>query len=210
MNIDAFRVVRDFEAALAEYTGAPYVCAVNSCTAALRLALRWWAVSQYERAWDVTVPSRTYPSVPMAVRWAHLNVIFLDVQWAGAYHLAPSPVWDCAKRLTGGMYRAGQYQCVSFHPQKPLALSNGGGAILHDNPEADAWFRRMRFDGRTEGVPTKDDKYEMIGEHCYMMPPTAAEGLQRLSIYARQYDHPDQPMDDYPDLSKWPIFQGGA
>ena len=35
----SFQVVRDFEAALCEYTGAPYAVAVNSCTMALLLAV---------------------------------------------------------------------------------------------------------------------------------------------------------------------------
>ncbi len=207
-SMNPFHVVRDFEAALADYTGAPYVVAVNSCTAALRLALMWWC----GQVWSgrVYLPRKTYPSVPMAVKKAGFDIGWLDHEWNGVYRLEPTNIWDCAKRLTGDMYVARQFQCVSFHPQKPLGLSNGGGAILHDNQDADSWFRRMRFDGRTEGVPTKDDTYTMIGEHVYMMPPTAAEGLHRLSIYARQYYHEDQPMDDYPDMGKSEIFGDGA
>lgn len=201
-----FQVVRDFEVALSEYTGAPYVVTVNSCTAALRLALRWERLHGYVEA---TVPKRTYPSVPMAVVWAGLRVRWVDVNWFGGYILSPTRVVDCAKMLSGSMYHKGWYQCISFHPQKPLGLSNGGGAILHDNRDADAWFRRMRFDGRTEGVFTKDDEYIMIGEHCYMMPGVAAEGLQRLSIYAKTSYHYAQPtdIDLYPDLSKWEVFK---
>jgi len=207
--MNPFQVVHDFERALSDYTGAPYVVTVSSCTAALRLALRWWYLGHGEREWNVTVPTRTYPSVPMAVVWAGLRPLFAEMEWSGMYVLYPTQVRDAAKRLTGHMYCVGQFQCVSFHPQKPLGLSNGGGAILHDNAEADVWFRRMRFDGRTEGIPTKDDEYTMIGEHCYMMPPTAAEGLQRLSIYAREYDHANQPseLELYPDLSKWAVFR---
>jgi dTDP-4-amino-4,6-dideoxygalactose transaminase len=101
-------------------------------------------------------------------------------------------------------------QCISFHPQKPLGLSNGGGAILHDDSLADEWYRKMRFDGRTEGVTTKDDDYTIIGEHCYMFPSTAAEGLHRLSIYAKQEHHPPmlEGIEDYPDCSKFPILGG--
>ena len=36
-----YEVTRRFEAALCEYTGAPYAVAVNSCTAAILLAVRW-------------------------------------------------------------------------------------------------------------------------------------------------------------------------
>lgn len=206
---DPFRVVRDFEAAVAQFTGAKKVVAVTSCTAAIYLSLLWCAAKYIIHGYNVNVPKRTYPSVPMAAKRAGFNVLFTDEEWSGVYNLAPTPVWDCAKRFSSRMYVPTQIQCVSFHPQKPLGLSSGGGAILHDDEEADVWFRKMRFDGRTEGVPTSKDKYTMIGEHCYMMPPTAAEGLQRLEIYARSADHPDQPADleHYPDLSKFEVFQ---
>lgn len=201
--MEAFDVVRGFERALSEYTGAPYVVAVNSCTAALRLALRWVKLDTSIEV--VECPSVTYPSVPMAVKWAGFQIQWTDEKWSGCYEICPTRVIDAAKRLKPGMYEPGEYQCVSFHPQKPLGLANGGGAILHDDTIADKWFRQMRFDGRTEGVATKDDVYLMIGEHVYMMPACAAEGLQRLAIYAKS-EHEDQPMDDYPDLSGWRIF----
>lgn len=202
--MNPFDIVRDFEAALAEYTGAPYVVTVNSCTAALRLSLLWCA-ERMGKHWNVCVPHKTYPSVPMQVRHAGFKINWMREPWEGEYWLGPTNVHDCALWFTGGMYRGGM-RCVSFHPQKPLGLSNGGGAILHDDPHADRWFRKMRFDGRTEGVPTKDDNYTMLGEHCYMMPPTAAEGLHRLSIYARQYEHPPFPVPDYPDCSLFEVF----
>ena len=39
----AFQIVKDFEAAIGEYTGAPSVVCVNSCTMALKLSLEWMA-----------------------------------------------------------------------------------------------------------------------------------------------------------------------
>lgn len=198
-----FRVVEMFEQDLCEYTGARYAVAVNSCTAALELALQ-----RCFNAGEVSIPRRTYPSVPQAAIKAGLDPVFVDLDWKGEYQLTPTNVFDSAKRLRRDMYRPGMVQCLSFHPQKPLALSVGGGAILHDNADADKWYRRMRFDGRTEGVPTKDDNYEMLGNHCYMMPGTAAEGIHRLSIYAATDPHDDMPsdLDKYPDLSKYPLF----
>jgi len=198
---DPYDIVRDFEKALSEYTGADYCVALNSCTAALKLCYGWYVLHGGR---SVEIPSKTYPSV-----WMQAAIIGLQVKpsgpWEGVYNLRPSNIWDCAKRLTVGMYRCAQFQCLSFHPQKPLGLANGGGAILHDNAEADRWFRKMRFDGRTEGVPTRDDEYQQLGEHCYMFPATAAEGLQKLSIYAREIHHADQPaeLELYPNMSRW-------
>ena len=105
--------------------------------------------------------------------------------------------------FTDAMYNEGHFQCVSFHWSKTLAIGQGG-AILHDNDEADAWFRKARFDGRTEGVAPKDDNL-ILGYHAYMSPRDAAEGLSRLAVLPSHND----PLlnDDYPDLSKMEIFK---
>jgi len=109
--------------------------------------------------------------------------------------------------LTRALARAsglGGMVCVSFHASKTLGLEQGG-AILHDNLNADPWLRRMRFDGRTERVRPKDDDFREVGFHCYMNPSTAAQGLLRLHSLSR-HNRP-LPNDDYPDLSKMGIFQ---
>lgn len=192
--MDPFRSVRDLEEALCFYTGAPFCVAVNSCTMALLLAFAWY---KREGGVEVTIPRRTYPSVPMSAYHAGLKVKWIAADWEGCYPLRPSPVWDCAKRFTSGMYENGQVQCLSFHARKLLPIGSGG-AILHDDAAADVWYRKARFDGRKEGVPTKDDTYDFPGWHCYMLPEQAARGLYLLSYYPRTM--PDQAMDDYPDL----------
>ena len=193
-----YEVTRRFEKALCEYTGAPYAVAVNSCTAALLLAVQW---HYYDR---LIIPKRTYCSVPMAIINAGSEVYFRDEQWRGAYQIKPLPVWDCARRFTSGMYVAGQFQCVSFSASKILGAEQGG-AILHDNREADAWFRRMRFDGRTEGVSAMEDTFDLIGHHCLMIPSVAATLLLRL--YHLPKHNEDLPEIKYPDLSKHPAFK---
>jgi dTDP-4-amino-4,6-dideoxygalactose transaminase len=202
MTYDAFSIVRDFEAAVAEYTGAPHVVAVNSCTNALFLALKWhWRPHDIpEFRAPIEIPKRTYISVPMQILHAGRYVDFRDEDWTGTYQLKPTHIWDCARRFTSGMYQEGQYQCVSFHWSKILGIQTGG-AILHDDPEADAWLRRARYDGRTEGVPPSEDTFKEVGWHMYMTPEIAAEGLVRLEFLPR--DNPDLPPDDYPDLSKF-------
>ena len=99
--IDAFRVVRDFERAIAEYTGAPYVTSVNSCTMALLLACAFAKVT------TVSIPKFTYVSVPQSIIHAGGKVWFDDRQWRGEYELFPYAIWDSARRFTSGMYRAG-------------------------------------------------------------------------------------------------------
>jgi dTDP-4-amino-4,6-dideoxygalactose transaminase len=231
----AHLATRDFERALCEYTGAPYAVAVNSCTMALLLAVAWHLRKRpmeirevitrggyHAMAWDVSriveIPKRTYVSVPMSIIHAGGWPKFRDENWRGAYQLEPLPVWDSARWFTGGMWRSamnegpkwgdwikpGQMVCLSFHASKILGDTQGG-AILHDNQEADEWFRRARFDGRTEGVAPKDDKFSHIGWHCYMSPDVAARLLWKLAVLPQHND--PLPNDEYPDLSQMEIFQ---
>src|SRR4030095_15085 len=170
--MNAFRVVRDFERALCEYTGARYAVTTNSCTMALLLACKYLKVETVE------LPNRTYISVPMSIVHAGGRVTFRDENWSGAYELKPYSIVDAARRFTSGMYRRGDYQCISLHISKILGLDQGG-ALLHDDPVADKGVRKARFDGRTEGVPPKDDDF-ILGYHCYLSPPVAAQGLWRM------------------------------
>lgn len=196
--IDAHGVVRDFEKAISEYTGAPYVVTTNSCTMALLLAFKWYAKhgGRY-----VTLPAKTYPSVPMSAHHAGLDIqyTYYDWQMNGGYNCG-SNIWDYAKRFTSGMYVESQVQCVSFHAAKLLKIGQGG-AILHDNEEADTWYRMMRFDGRTEGVLTSEDTYPEAGYHCYMSPDSAARGLWLMQSYPQQVQ--DQEAHDYPCMERW-------
>ena len=195
------QVTKDFERAICEYTGAPYCVTVNSCTMALLLACA------YHKVETVSIPRHTYVSVPMSIIHAGGRVVFDDRKWGGSYSLIPYPIRDSARRFTSGMYsaysRSGIMECVSFHWSKILGLQQGG-AILHDDPLADKWLRKARFDGRTEGVAPKDDTF-ILGYHCYLSPEIAALGLVRLSFLPKH--NPDLPNDDYPDLSESPLFR---
>jgi dTDP-4-amino-4,6-dideoxygalactose transaminase len=198
-----YEVTRRFEKALCEYTGAPYAVAVNSGTMALFLACKL-----YKDQTTVTLPSRTYVSVPMAVINAGHKVAFNDYKWKGAYRLAPLPIWDSARRFTGGMCHGrakfGDIHCLSFAASKILGVEQGG-AILHGNSDADKWFRKMRFDGRTEGVNPLDDTFDLIGHHCIMLPSLAAQLLLKLSFLPTVNE--DMPDYLYPDLSLHSAFK---
>jgi len=219
-----YNVVRDFESALCEYTGAPYAVTTNSCTMALLLACAYefktlptpLNLSRPNRAknfgdgWTqvmqpiIEIPAKTYASVPMSIVHAGGWPEFHDYEWRGQYMLKPLPVIDAARRFTSGMYHRGFYQCVSFHASKILGDTQGG-AILHDDPDADKWFRKARFDGRTEGVHPADDTFDVLGYHCYLSPDVAARLLLKLSVLPRHNE--DLPNDQYPDLSKMECFK---
>lgn len=205
MVYNPHQVTKDFELALSFYTGAPFVVAVNSCTMALFLACKYAGVG------TVAIPKRTYVSVPMSIIHAGGSIFFEDLLWKGAYQLKPYRIWDSARRFTGRMFEdfgkdspKEKFVCVSFHASKILGIEQGG-AILHNSEAADAWFRRARFDGRSEGVPPKDDSFPMLGWHCYMNPSTAAQGL--LKLHSLPKYNPDLDNDDYPDLSTLGLFR---
>jgi dTDP-4-amino-4,6-dideoxygalactose transaminase len=149
--MNPFKIVKDFEEAVADFTGAPFAVAVNSCTNALFLTLMWHKKTHMLPR-EISIPRRTYISVPMQIMHVGSRPVFRNEDWEGVYQLAPLPIWDCARRFRGTMYDSGAYLCTSHHWTKPLGISQGG-FILHDNKQADTWFRRARFDGRGEGIP---------------------------------------------------------
>ena len=211
--MDAFKVVRDFEAALAEYTGAPYVVTVNSCTMAILLAMAYKMPAMREeqqvRRPGVFCPKRTYVGVPMSIVHAGGQPMFVDQDWTGAYQFGDTEIWDSARYFSSGMHHPGRMECVSFHWSKTLGIQQGG-AILLDDPAAMTWLKRARFDGRAEGVAPKHDDRIILGWHCYMSPEVAAEGLVRLSHLPRH----NEPLpwgpgtgSDYPDLSTLECFK---
>lgn len=199
----AWAVVRDFEMVIASYTGAPYAVAVDSCTNALLIAFA------YHKIGLVQLPKHTYVGVAYSVINAGGRIEFVDSRWTGMYQIAPYPIYDAARHFTSGMYIPGTLMCLSFHWTKHLGLGRGG-AILCDDKNTVAALKRYRFDGRTEGVHPKNEKFEHGGWHVPMCPTVAAQGLLMM---AGMKEHND-PLpwgpgtnSDYPDLSTMEIFK---
>jgi dTDP-4-amino-4,6-dideoxygalactose transaminase len=201
--MSAFGVIKEFEEAVAKYTGAKHCVFVNSCTNALFLALRYW--KEQCGCEIISVPKRTYVSVPMQVKHAGHMLKFDNRKWKGDYSLYPTTIVDSARKFTRGMCKGQQsyFVCTSHHWSKPLGIQHGG-CILHDSMYADEWFRRARFDGRSEGVAPKDDYFPMLGWHMLGTPENAAAGLVRLGLIG---DGCIMPNDKYPDLSKAECFK---
>ena len=119
-DINVFKVVSQFERRLASYSGSKHAVCVDSCTNALFLSLMYLNIKGEE----VTIPCRTYPSVPNSIIHAGGRVIFKDVDWRGIYQLKPFPVIDGAKRFRANMYEKGTLHCLSFHIKKILGLGS--------------------------------------------------------------------------------------
>lgn len=191
-----------FEEEIAEYTGAQYAVSVDSCTNALFLCCTYLKVR------EVTIPSKTYLSVPMSIIHSGGQVVFdkrpETNHWRGVYQLKPYPIYDAAKRLTTNMYVPGSYMCLSFHIKKHLGIGKGG-MILTDNKEAVDWFKKARYEGRSEKY-YKEDNISSLGWNMYMTPQEAAQGLCLLQNYPLHSNDLDE-TNGYRDLTEFEIFK---
>jgi len=208
-----YKITEDFEKALGDYTGAPYVVTLDNMSNALFLALYYEKnVKKSIESDTITIPCRTYPSVPCEIIHAGLKVGFETVDdktIKGMYQLKGSNVWDSALCFTADMYKPEQHICVSFTgPYKHFKLSKGG-AILTDSLEAYHWFKRARYSGRRE-CSYHDDYLDMIGWNFYMMPELAARGLLLMNQFYNldgSKKHNEDLALPYPDLSKFNIYK---
>jgi len=195
-----YNIVRMFEKEVAAYCGAPYAVSVDSCTDAIFLCCKYLGVK------EVTIPKKTYLSVPMSVIHAGGTVLFKDITWNGIYPLAPYPIYDAAKRFTSDMYVPKSFMCLSFHIKKILGISKGG-MILTDNYEAVQWLRCARYEGRNE-VSYKRDDIKMLGWNMYMTPQIAAHGLALMqNIPKHNKDLGEGDGEGYRDLTELTIFK---
>ena len=196
--MNPYKIVEEFEKAVAKYANAPYAVAVDSCTNALLLSCKYYNIK------EVHLPKKTYIGVAFSVLHSGGKIVFDDYEWKGAYQLKPYPIWDSARRFKKNMYIPGTLYCLSFHWAKHIPIGRGG-MILTDNSNAVRWLKKARFDGRTEGVSLKEDTFDVMGYHFYMTPEQAARGLVFMSLIGK--NPKDIPEHNYIDLSKLDIFK---
>ena len=197
---DPWDVVDAFEKMVADYAGSKYAVAVDNCTDALFLCLKYLNAEG-----TITIPAKTYVSVPQTIIHAGCKLGWEDLEWSGTYQLKPYPIIDGATRFTKGMYIPGTYQCMSFHLKKILNIGKGG-MILTDDAEAARWFKVARYEGRHIEVPYDQDEIEMVGWNMYMPPEQAAMGIMIFK------DLPEENEDcggswRYHDVSNLNIFK---
>ena len=206
-----YKVTEEFEEKLADYTGARFAVTLDNMSNALFLALYYEHNVMNRTEDEITIPNRTYPSVPCEIIHAGLKVNWREVKGKtikGAYQLEGSNVWDSALTFTADMYKPNTHMCVSFTgPYKHFKLSKGG-AILTDDYDAYIWFKRARYSGRRE-CSYHEDNFDMIGWNFYMMPELAARGMLLMNQF---YDTKGKPKSNkdlelsYPDLSKFEVY----
>lgn len=200
--MNAYSVIDMFERRVADFAGAKYGVAVESCTAALFLSM--YLLRNRSDCKYVKIPKKTYLSVPMSVIHAGFNVEFSDIEWTGAYSLDPLSVIDGAKRFKRGMYQGG-FHCLSFHTKKHIPIGRGGMILLDDADDAEM-LKKLRYDGRS-GKPYRDEIVDVLGWNMYMTPDMAARGMMLMDIMPTADGFCDQ-IEDYPDLTIHPAFNG--
>jgi dTDP-4-amino-4,6-dideoxygalactose transaminase len=189
----SFKALFDFESALAEYTGAPYVVLTDGCTHALELCFR------HDNIQHTRFTAYTYLSVPMLMRHLDIEYTLTDESWVGEYSFLNTRIWDSARRLEPNMYRPGQMQCLSFGWTKPLQLGKVG-AILLDDAEAYKKFSRQRSDGRDLHIPWETETKLILGYHYCPTLELCVKGLELLPTV-----EPRAQVGVYPDLRNIPF-----
>jgi len=192
-GLGMFDKIFQFEQALAEFTGAPYVIMTDCCTHAIELCMR------YERVEFCTFTPFTYLSIPMLMHKLDIEYEYeVDdpAQWVGEYRFLSTRIWDSARRLEKNMYRAWQMQCLSFGHTKPLQIGRGGAILLDDKAAYDAMIC-MRYDGRDLNIqPWVAQQQFRVGYHYRPTIEEADRGLELLS----QYQSQTPLLVEYPDL----------
>lgn len=193
--MSTYKVIKEFEKEMATYSGSKYAVAIDNCTNALFLCCRYLKVK------EVTIPARTYVSVPCSIINAGGAVAFKDSEWTDRYWLEPYNIVDSALCFYRNMYIPDSYYCVSFSDSKPINIGKGG-MILTDDKESVEWFKIARYMGRHE-VSHETDEYSMVGWNMYMTPSQAARGLVLLSKAKDKYII-NKP--NFQDLSKYQMY----
>jgi dTDP-4-amino-4,6-dideoxygalactose transaminase len=198
----SFEVIKYFEDRVAEFFGAPYAVAVDSCTHGIELCLRLTKTTK------INVPVRTYLSVPMLANKLGIELDWRYEKWEDYYTLNYDDrrIIDAAVLWRENSYQPNTFMCLSFQFQKHLSLGRGG-MILLDNEEDALQLKKMSYDGRLPDIPWRDQNIDTLGYHYYMTPETAQRGLNKLEN-AINTEPRKWKYEDWPDLTKMPVFMG--
>jgi dTDP-4-amino-4,6-dideoxygalactose transaminase len=196
----SFKAVTELENKLAEFFGSPYAVALDACTHGIELCIRYQNIS------TITIPKRTYISVPFLANKLNIGLEWRDEDWKDYYivNKQHKPIYDAAVLWKKDSYIPGSFMCLSFQFQKHLSLGRGG-VILCDNEKDAIALKKMTYDGRLPNIPWRDQNIETFGFHYYMTPETAQLGLDKFDEAIIK--EPKQwVITDWPDLTKMAVF----
>jgi len=195
----SFKKVHEFEIEVSKWFGAPYGVAVDCCTHGIELCLR------YQDVKSITVPKRTYLSVPFLASKLGIELKWKEEDWKDYYYIDDTNIIDASVLWKENSYIPGTLMCLSFQFQKHLSLGRGG-MILTDDYDVAHKLTQMSYDGRIPNVPWREQNIDTIGYHYYMTPETAEKGLERLPK-AIETEPRDWVIEDWPDLTQMEIFK---
>ncbi len=201
---DPWDIVSGFESSIANFCGSKFAVALDSCTNAIFLSLKFKNISNK----NIQIPSKTYLSVPQTILWSGNKPIFKDFEWKGFYQLGDTGIFDSAGRLSKNMYIKNSYMCCSFHIKKNIPIGKGG-IILTDSSKAYDWLYRAVYEGRDrrQNHDTIND-LDSLGWNMYMTPEQAAYGIDLFYEYKKNNIFKDVASSSkYKDLSKFKIFK---
>ena len=196
----SFDKVRKFENQMASFFGSPYAVAVDCCTHGIELCLRQQQVK------SITVPKRTYLSIPMLANKLNIDLKWKDENWQNFYYIGDTNIIDAAVLWQKSSYIKNTFMCVSFQFKKHLSLGRGG-IILTDDEKVSKILRKMSYDGREPNeVPWVKQDIDVVGYHYYMTPETAEIGLQKLP---QAIKNPARiwNINEWADLTQMKIFK---
>ena len=193
------KAVEDFENSIAEFFGSPYAIAVDCCTHGIELCLRNSGSN------DITIPTRTYVSVPMTAEKLNLRWSWREEDWSEYYQIGNTNIMDAAVLWRENSYVPDTFMCLSFQFQKHLSLGRGG-MILTDDADAAKKLKKMSYDGREPNVPWREQNIDTMGYHYYMTPETAEIGINKLQK-AIKTEPREWTVQDWPDLRDMEIFK---
>lgn len=194
----SFEIIGEFEKRIANFFGAPYALAIDSCTHGIELCLR------YTNATKIVCPKQTYLSIPFLANKLKIELEWKDENWLDYYYLTENII-DAAVLWKANSYIPNTFMGISFQYQKHLALGRGG-VILTDNKEAAEQLKKMSYDGRIPLIPWRNQNIQTYGYHYYMTPETAQLGLDKIDSaivsVPRQW-----VLEDWPDLTQMKVFK---
>lgn len=193
-----FNTVTEFEKQVADFFGASYAVAVDSCTHGVELCLR------YTLADHIMVPKNTYISIPFLANKLQIELEWKNEDWVDYYYLTDKVV-DAAVLWKQNSYIPGTYMSLSFQYQKHLSLGRGGMILLNNKKDA-IELKKMSYDGRFPNIPWREQNISSFGYHYYMTPETAQLGLDKLP-QAKTTPPRQWTVNDWPNLTQMEIFK---
>lgn len=194
----SFENVKIFEEKIADFFGSKYAVAFDSCTHGLEAALYLKQIKK------ISVPKRTYISVPFLANKLKIELEWRDESWQDFYEIAPG-IYDAAVLWRKNSYISGSIMGLSFQYQKHLSLGRGG-MILCDDLKTFEALKKLSYDGRMPNIPWREQDISSFGLHYYMTPETATLGIEKLQE-AIDTEPRKWIVTDWPDLTKMSVFE---